>query len=82
MPSQKNSNEDVRRDVLVPDWVKPDVFEDLLKKQVPDFKETKALRAKAALSAGENYATVMLRVELDVETKGEVNQLSHNYDVQ
>ncbi|KAH8330901.1 hypothetical protein KR067_008715 [Drosophila pandora] len=74
MSPQKNSNEDAQKDVLVPDWVKPGVFEDLLKKQVPDFKETKALRAKAALSAGENYATVMLRVELDVETKDNAMQ--------
>ncbi|XP_043067594.1 uncharacterized protein [Drosophila bipectinata] len=69
MPPEKKSDGDVGRDPLVPDWVKPEVFEDLLKKQVPNFKKTKALRAKAALSAGENYATVMLRVELDVETK-------------
>ncbi|KAH8335606.1 hypothetical protein KR074_006959 [Drosophila pseudoananassae] len=69
MPPEKKSDEDVRRDALVPDWVKPEVFEDLLKTQVPNFKKAKALRAKAALSAGENYATVMLRVDLDVETK-------------
>lgn len=50
--------------------MKPGAFEDLLKKEVKDFKQTKSLRAKAGVSAGENYATVMLRVELDVETKG------------
>ncbi|EDV41618.1 uncharacterized protein Dana_GF17414 [Drosophila ananassae] len=71
MPPQTKDEEVDGRDVLIPEWVKPNAFEDLLKKEVKDFKQTKSLRAKAGVSAGENYATVMLRVELDVETKDE-----------
>jgi len=28
------------------------------------------MRAKAGVAAGENYATIMLRIELDVEKEG------------
>ncbi|KAH8382875.1 hypothetical protein KR009_005691 [Drosophila setifemur] len=69
MPPQTNVEEACEKVVLVPDWVKPEAFEDLLKKKVKDFKKTTSLRAKAGVPGGENYATVMLRVELDVETK-------------
>ncbi|XP_037723141.1 uncharacterized protein LOC119555649 [Drosophila subpulchrella] len=69
MPPQTKDEEISQREVQIPDWVKPEAFQDLLKNEVKDYKETKALRAKAGVAAGENYATIMLRVELDVETK-------------
>ncbi|XP_016952177.1 uncharacterized protein LOC108025998 [Drosophila biarmipes] len=71
MPPQTKDEDVCQREVPIPDWVKPEAFEDLLKSKVKDYKETKALRAKAGVAAGENYATIMLRVELDVETKDE-----------
>jgi len=70
MPPQTKDEEISQREVQIPVWVKPEAFQDLLKNEVKDYKETKALRAKAGVAAGENYATIMLRVELDVETKG------------
>ncbi|KAH8362815.1 hypothetical protein KR084_001281 [Drosophila pseudotakahashii] len=69
MSPQTKDEEISQRAVTVPDWVKPEVFADLLKKEVKDYKETKSMRAKAGVAAGENYATIMLRIELDVETK-------------
>ncbi|XP_016980500.1 uncharacterized protein LOC108045629 [Drosophila rhopaloa] len=69
MPPQTNDEEVGQSDVQIPDWVKPEAFQDLLKNKVKDYKKTKALRAKAGVAAGENYATIMLRLELDVETK-------------
>ncbi|KAH8383613.1 hypothetical protein KR009_009669 [Drosophila setifemur] len=69
MPPQTKDEEVCQKDVFIPDWVKAEVFEDLLKKEVKDYKETTSFRAKAGVPVGENYATVMLRVELDVETK-------------
>eukprot|EP00099_Drosophila_melanogaster_P023579 NP_651384.2 uncharacterized protein Dmel_CG10560 [Drosophila melanogaster] len=69
MPPQTNDENVCEREVPIPGWVKPEVFEDLLKDNVKDYKKTKALRAKAGVAAGENYATIMLRLELDVETK-------------
>ncbi|KAH8307820.1 hypothetical protein KR059_000319 [Drosophila kikkawai] len=69
MPPQTKDEEVCQREVKIPDWVKPEAFEDLLRRKVKDYKETKSLRAKAGVAPGENYATIMLRVELDVETK-------------
>ncbi|XP_017123769.1 uncharacterized protein LOC108143749 [Drosophila elegans] len=69
MPPQTEGESMSQREVAIPDWIKPEVFKDLLIKEVKDFKETKAMRAEAGVAAGENYATIMLRVELDVETK-------------
>ncbi|EDW98761.1 uncharacterized protein LOC6538527 [Drosophila yakuba] len=69
MPPQRKDENVVEREVPIPAWVKPEAFEDLLKDNVKDYKKTTALRAKAGVAAGENYATIMLRLELDVETK-------------
>ncbi|XP_043654554.1 uncharacterized protein LOC122620932 [Drosophila teissieri] len=69
MPPQRKDENVVEREVPIPAWVKPEAFEDLLKDNVKDYRKTKALRAKAGVAAGENYATIMLRLELDVETK-------------
>nr|NP_651383.1 uncharacterized protein Dmel_CG10553 [Drosophila melanogaster]AAF56454.1 uncharacterized protein Dmel_CG10553 [Drosophila melanogaster] len=64
----QTKDEDVsQKQVTIPDWVKPTVFEELLKRIVKDYKATKSMRANAGVAAGENYATVMLRIELDVE---------------
>ncbi|XP_017123771.1 uncharacterized protein LOC108143751 [Drosophila elegans] len=68
MPPQTKDEQSFQRDVKIPEWVTPEAFQDLLKNKVKDYKETKALRAKAGVAAGENYATIMLRLELDVET--------------
>ncbi|KAH8267219.1 hypothetical protein KR026_008120, partial [Drosophila bipectinata] len=61
--------EDNQKEVHIPEWLKPEVFEDLIKHEVKDFKQIKSLRARAGVPSGENYATIMLRVELDIETK-------------
>ncbi|XP_034662437.1 uncharacterized protein LOC117897592 isoform X1 [Drosophila subobscura] len=60
---------DKQKDIEIPDWLKADVFQGLLKEQVKDYKETKSLRACAGVAKGENYATRVLRVELDVKTE-------------
>jgi len=70
----QTKDEDVsQKQVTIPDWVKPTVFEELLKRIVKDYKATKSMRANAGVAAGENYATVMLRIELDVEKEGSLN---------
>ncbi|XP_016980501.1 uncharacterized protein LOC108045630 [Drosophila rhopaloa] len=67
MPSK--TKDENSSQIQIPDWVKPEVFEDVLKRKVKDYKEIKSMRAEPGVPAGENYATIMLRVELDVETK-------------
>ncbi|EDW34159.1 GL22092 [Drosophila persimilis] len=69
MPPQTKDEGECSEANQIPEWVKPEVFQDLLKQQVKDYKQTKSLRTSAGVAKGENYATIMLRVELDVETE-------------
>jgi len=42
----QTKDEDVsQKQVTIPDWVKPTVFEELLKRIVKDYKATKSMRA-------------------------------------
>ncbi|KAH8358977.1 hypothetical protein KR093_003630, partial [Drosophila rubida] len=51
----------------VPDWVNAELFIDVLKESVTGFAKIKSFRVKNGSTAGENYATIMLRVFIDVE---------------
>ncbi|EDV93524.1 GH19363 [Drosophila grimshawi] len=51
----------------VPDWVQADLFVDVLKESVKGFSKIKSFKAAGGTAAGENYATVMLRVSIEVE---------------
>ncbi|KAH8359885.1 hypothetical protein KR093_009299, partial [Drosophila rubida] len=51
----------------VPDWVKAENFVDVLKESVNGFSKIKSLKANSGSAAGENYATVMLRVNIEIE---------------
>ncbi|XP_034488582.1 uncharacterized protein LOC117792519 [Drosophila innubila] len=51
----------------VPDWVQADLFLDVLKESVKGFSKIKDFKANSGTSAGENYATIMLRVNIEVE---------------
>ncbi|XP_061393588.1 uncharacterized protein LOC133329107 [Musca vetustissima] len=50
----------------VPKWLEAQLFIGILKENVPNFKEIKEFKAYAGLPAGENYSTVMTRIEIDV----------------
>lgn len=54
----------------IPKWIKANLFEDVLKKTVKGFKNIKKFEVKPAAGAGENYATVMLRIEIESELDG------------
>lgn len=54
----------------VPDWVQGELFLDVLKETVKGFLKIKSFDAKSGSAAGENYATVMLRVSIQVELEG------------
>ncbi|KAM7362728.1 uncharacterized protein ACRADG_013296 [Cochliomyia hominivorax] len=53
----------------IPSWIEASLFEPVFKEILPDFHQTTDFKAKRALSAGENYATIMLHVEADIELK-------------
>ncbi|XP_037817361.1 uncharacterized protein LOC119607492 [Lucilia sericata] len=53
----------------IPTWIKVSLFEKVFKEIEPQFHQTKDFKVKRALSAGENYATIMLRIEAEIELK-------------
>ncbi|XP_054740480.1 uncharacterized protein LOC129246012 [Anastrepha obliqua] len=52
---------------VVPTWVQAKLFESVLKKEVDDYKQIKEFKVSPACAPGENYSTVMLRIEITVE---------------
>ncbi|EDV93452.1 uncharacterized protein LOC6563556 [Drosophila grimshawi] len=64
-------------DSIVPDWVTSDYFKDKLKGQIADLKDIQDFRVKKATSAGDNYSSLMLTVDIDYQTlSGKVESTS------
>lgn len=56
---------------LVPDWINKSHFEEILKDQEPEFEKIENFFVMPALSAGENYSSLMLRVTIETRLTGE-----------
>lgn len=54
----------------VPKWIEAKLFEKILQDNVENYEKIKEFIVKPGMAAGENYATVMLKVEIEVELKG------------
>ncbi|XP_017083938.2 uncharacterized protein LOC108116513 [Drosophila eugracilis] len=52
---------------LGPEWLNETQFEELLAANVAQFSKIVGFRVKPAMAPGENYATLMLRISIDVE---------------
>ncbi|XP_075162603.1 uncharacterized protein LOC142235223 [Haematobia irritans] len=50
----------------VPKWLEAQLFEDILKEMVPEFKEIKEFKAYAGMPTSETYSTIITRVEIVV----------------
>ncbi|XP_075145782.1 uncharacterized protein LOC142220489 [Haematobia irritans] len=64
----------------IPTWLKPDLFKEALHDTVGDFREIRNFKIYNALEPGENYATIMLRVEMDLLLSDDKPQ-SHSFMV-
>ncbi|TMW53363.1 hypothetical protein DOY81_001567 [Sarcophaga bullata] len=53
----------------VPNWLNEHLFEEFLEKDFPSFLEIIKFEIKPAVSTGENYMTIMLRVLIDLQLK-------------
>ncbi|EDW66718.1 uncharacterized protein [Drosophila virilis] len=51
----------------VPDWVQAELLVDVLRESVKGFSKIKSFKADSGSAAGENYATIMLRLNIEVE---------------
>lgn len=54
----------------IPDWINAEYFQDVLKKDEPDFVTVKKFTPTAAIPPGENFTSIMLRIHMDLEMKG------------
>jgi len=77
-PAPPNKPEpEVDHSDLVPKWLNQTQFEELLAADVDQFSKIVGFRVKPAMAPGENYATLMLRISIDVELTGELT--AHYY---
>lgn len=51
----------------IPSWIDSKLFENVVRDSVGDFKKIQNFKVFNALGPGENYATVMLRVQIEVQ---------------
>ncbi|XP_016952770.1 uncharacterized protein LOC108026364 [Drosophila biarmipes] len=62
----------------IPDWITAELFEDVLKANVEGFSKVKSFKADMGSAAGENYATIMLRIGIEVELQdGKTRSVSY-----
>lgn len=54
----------------IPSWITQNLFEDVLKDEFDGFSKITSFRPSLACAPGENYASVMVRVEINFELKG------------
>ncbi|KAH8390818.1 hypothetical protein KR200_002204, partial [Drosophila serrata] len=64
-------------DSKIPEWVTAELFEDALKASVEGYTKVRSFKAEIGTAAGENYATIMLRVHIEVELQdGKIKPVS------
>uniref|UniRef100_A0A1I8PC14 CHK kinase-like domain-containing protein n=1 Tax=Stomoxys calcitrans TaxID=35570 RepID=A0A1I8PC14_STOCA len=67
---------------IVPKWVEAKLFEGTIKEVEPEFKEIKEFKIEPALAPGENYASLMLKVEFVISLNdGSLKPLSFMFKV-
>ncbi|EDW51213.1 uncharacterized protein LOC6619717 [Drosophila sechellia] len=62
----------------IPDWVTAELFEDVLESSVDGYSKVRNFKAEMGSAAGDNYATIMLRVNIEVELQdGTTKEVSY-----
>lgn len=68
--SRSMNIENPNESLVVPKWLNKSKFESLIAKDEPDFTKIDQFTTVAAVPPGGNFASVMLRVYLDIVMKG------------
>lgn len=58
----------------VPHWIHQSYFMEIIKQSVPNCKHISNFDVRPALSAGENYGSLMLRLKIDILCEGELKR--------
>uniref|UniRef100_A0A1B0B3Q2 CHK kinase-like domain-containing protein n=1 Tax=Glossina palpalis gambiensis TaxID=67801 RepID=A0A1B0B3Q2_9MUSC len=62
----------------IPKWIKVELFEEVFRQTQPKYQSTRNFRISHALAPGENYTTIILKVEAEVLLKdGSTDDLSY-----
>ncbi|XP_037951328.1 uncharacterized protein LOC119682057 [Teleopsis dalmanni] len=62
----------------IPDWLTEELFVNILKEKFPEFQKIQEFDIVPAVGTGENYMTILLRVNIDIELKdGSITQTSY-----
>lgn len=72
MKSKENTSSEVpvpNETTQIPTWVKPEYFENIAVEEIEDFSKITSFKAEPGSAPGENYASVMLRIQMEVELK-------------
>ncbi|XP_073842766.1 uncharacterized protein [Musca autumnalis] len=68
----------VNHTISIPSWIEKSLFENVLKEKVDNFRCITKFDVKPGSTAGENYATVILRIDVDIELQdGSSKSLSY-----
>lgn len=54
----------------IPKWIEGELFKEVFRQTQPKYQSTKNFRISHALAPGENYTTIILKVEAEVLLKG------------
>lgn len=54
----------------IPKWIKAELFEPVFKEIISGYRQVQVFDVKEALTPGENYATIMLRIHAEIELIG------------
>ncbi|XP_030374217.1 uncharacterized protein LOC115623954 [Scaptodrosophila lebanonensis] len=77
-PSSTESQSSPNAGLLIPKWINEDYFRHIVEEEYPDLVGIKRFTPIAATAPGENYTSVMVRVNVDVELKdGSTQQASY-----
>lgn len=57
--------------LFIPKWINEEYFQPIIEKEVDDFVRIKQFISTAATQLGDNYTSVMVRVTITIEVKGE-----------
>ncbi|XP_034484890.1 uncharacterized protein LOC117789850 [Drosophila innubila] len=67
--SSKYNNDSAKSENCIPKWINEDYFHPIVQKDVQEFASIKKFTSVAATQPGDNFASVMVRVILDIELK-------------
>lgn len=62
----------------IPKWINEKYFENILKKDVTNFRRILNFSIIPATPPGENYTSIMLRIKMDIEMDGKLIKIIFN----